>query len=131
MTIAEIAERANVSTGTVDRVIHNRKGVSEKTKELILSIIEQYGYQPNPMASQLKSNRPFIIGVLLPFLETGCDYYRLLFEGMNQAVAQLNPLKIELRLVTFDRQIAGDALKKSSRLFESPIDALITKYRVK
>ena len=126
MTLAEIAEHANVSAGTVDRVIHNRKGVSEKTKAKILSIIDQYGYQPNPIASQLKSNKAFVIGVLLPFLETGDDYYRCLFEGMNYAVSQLAPFKIELKLVTFDRQVSGDAIKKSSQLFESPIDALIT-----
>ena len=44
MTLNEIAEYAHVSIGTVDRVIHNRKGVSEKTKKLIQSIIEEYGY---------------------------------------------------------------------------------------
>ena len=118
MTLAEIAEHANVSIGTVDRVIHNRKGVSEKTKAEILAIIDKYGYQPNLIASQLKSNKPFVIGVLLPYLETGDDYYRALYEGMNQAVAQLSPIKIELKLVTFDRQISGDAIKKSSVYFE-------------
>ncbi len=129
MTLAEIAEHANVSIGTVDRVIHNRKGVSEKTKAQILSIIDKYGYQPNLIASQLKSNKAFVIGVLLPYLETGDDYYRALYEGMNQAVAQLSPIKIELKLVTFDRQIYGDALKKSSVFFDggdNTIDALIT-----
>jgi len=30
ITIKEIAELAKVSTGTVDRVIHNRAGVSKK-----------------------------------------------------------------------------------------------------
>ena len=32
ITIKEIAEIANVSVGTVDRVIHGRDGVSEKLK---------------------------------------------------------------------------------------------------
>ena len=32
MTLTEIAKLAGVSAGTVDRVLHNRKGVSEKTK---------------------------------------------------------------------------------------------------
>ena len=86
MTINEIAEYAHVSIGTVDRVIHNRKGVSEKTKKLIQSIIDEYGYQPNPIARQLKSNKPFVIGVLLPTLESGCGYYRALYEGMQQGV---------------------------------------------
>ena len=126
MTLAEIAEYANVSVGTVDRVIHNRKGVSEKTKKIILEIIDKYGYQPNPIASQLKSNKPLVIGVLLPYLETGCDYYRNLFDGMNQAVKQLNPFKIELKLIGFDRNIPGDAIKKCTPFLEEPFDALIT-----
>ena len=48
------------------------------TKAEILAIIDKYGYQPNLIASQLKSNKPFVIGVLLPYLETGDDYYRAL-----------------------------------------------------
>ena len=126
MTLAEIADYAKVSVGTVDRVIHNRKGVSEKTKKLILEIIDKYGYQPNPIASQLKSNKPLAIGVLLPYLETGCDYYRNLFDGMNQAVEQLNPFKIELKLIDFDRNTPGDAIRKCTPFLAEPFDALIT-----
>ena len=44
MTLQEIAQAAGVSTGTVDRVLHNRKGVSQKTKEKIQAIIEENGY---------------------------------------------------------------------------------------
>ncbi|MCR4939516.1 MAG: LacI family DNA-binding transcriptional regulator, partial [Treponemataceae bacterium] len=75
MTLSEIAAYANVSTGTVDRVLHNRKGVSEKTKKRIQEIIDRYGYQPNPIASQLKNKKVFVIGVLMPPLDTGCNYY--------------------------------------------------------
>ena len=129
MTLAEIAEYAHVSIGTVDRVLHNRKGVSEKTKKLIQSIIDEHGYQPNPIASQLKSNKPFIIGVLLPTLESGCDYYRALFDGMQQGVEQLKPFNIQLKLISFDRMIGGDAVEKCQQIFDSSeeqIDALIT-----
>ena len=129
MTLVEIAEYAHVSIGTVDRVIHNRKGVSEKTKKLIQSIIDEHGYQPNPIARQLKSNKPFVIGVLLPTLESGCDYYRHLFEGMNHGVEQLKPFNIELKFVSFDRMVSQDAIEKSRIFFENPeepIDALIT-----
>ena len=129
MTLVEIAEYAHVSIGTVDRVLHNRKGVSEKTRKLIQSIIDEHGYQPNPIASQLKNNKPFIIGVLLPTLESGCDYYRVLYNGMNHAVKQLQPFNIKLKPVFFDRMIGGDAVEKSRQFFvntEEPVDALIT-----
>jgi LacI family transcriptional regulator len=39
--VKEIARRANVSIGTVDRVIHNRQGVSELTRKKINAIIEE------------------------------------------------------------------------------------------
>ena len=129
MTLVEIAEYAHVSIGTVDRVLHNRKGVSEKTRKLIQSIIDEHGYQPNPIASQLKNNKPFIIGVILPTLESGCDYYRVLYNGMNHAVKQLQPFNIKLKPVFFDRMIGGDAVEKSRQFFvntEEPVDALIT-----
>ena len=70
MTVQEIAELAGVSAGTVDRVLHNRKGVSQKTKEKIQSIIEQHDYKPNIIARQLKNNKTLKIGVLLPLLNT-------------------------------------------------------------
>ena len=37
MTIKDLALKAKVSPGTVDRVIHNRGGVSKKTEKIILS----------------------------------------------------------------------------------------------
>ena len=39
ISIKKIAEVARVGTATVDRVLHNRKGVNEKTKKRILSIL--------------------------------------------------------------------------------------------
>ncbi len=45
--VKEDCRRANVSTATVDRVLHNRTGVSEKTKARINAIIKEMDYQPN------------------------------------------------------------------------------------
>jgi LacI family transcriptional regulator len=55
--VKEIARRANVSIATVDRVLHNRKGVSKQTKEKILSIIEELNYEPNLLAQRLASRK--------------------------------------------------------------------------
>ena len=38
MTIKDIAIKAKVSTGTVDRVIHDRGGVSKEKKKKLLMI---------------------------------------------------------------------------------------------
>lgn len=55
--VKEIARLANVSIGTVDRVLNNRVGVSEKTKAKILKIIEELNYQPNIFARRLASKK--------------------------------------------------------------------------
>lgn len=126
MTLAEIAAYANVSTGTVDRVLHNRKGVSPKTKELIETIIKEQGYKPNPIASQLKKKKSFVIGVLVPLLDSGCGYYKALVSGMKEAKQSLEPFQTQLEVMTFNRTISGEYINKLTELLTKDIDALIT-----
>lgn len=55
--IKDIARLADVSVGTVDRVIHGRSGVSEASKKRVEEILKQLDYQPNMYASALASNK--------------------------------------------------------------------------
>ena len=52
--IKDIARLAGVSIGTVDRVIHNRGEVAEKTKLKVQQILKETNYSPNVMAQALK-----------------------------------------------------------------------------
>ncbi|MDC7247462.1 MAG: helix-turn-helix domain-containing protein, partial [Sphaerochaetaceae bacterium] len=45
MGIKEIAKKANVSVTTVSLALNGRKGVSEKTRELISRIAQEEGYR--------------------------------------------------------------------------------------
>ena len=56
-TVKQIAERANVSIGTVDRVLHNRGRVSEETRERVLKIARMLDYTPNRAAQVLASRK--------------------------------------------------------------------------
>ena len=56
MTVSEIAKIAGVSTGTVDRVMHNRGRVSDETRQKILKIIDENGYKPDPIAREACKN---------------------------------------------------------------------------
>ena len=67
ITIKEIAKRANVSIGTVDRVIHNRGRFSEETQIKIQKIIEETGYRTNILASQLVKSKKINFGIIIPF----------------------------------------------------------------
>ena len=43
--IRQLAKLANVSIGTIDRVLHKRTGVSKETEEKVLRIINETGYK--------------------------------------------------------------------------------------
>ena len=45
--IKDIAKMADVSVGTVDRVLHGRSGVSEASRKRVEEILEKLNYQPN------------------------------------------------------------------------------------
>ncbi len=64
--IKEIARALNISIGTVDRALHNRPGVSEKTKNKVLQMANGLGYRPNLAAQALKLNRRISIAAVLP-----------------------------------------------------------------
>lgn len=64
--IKDIAEKAMVSTGTVDRVLHNRGKVAEDVKDRVLRIIRELNYEPNYEARALGSNRVYTIAALIP-----------------------------------------------------------------
>lgn len=55
-TIKMIAEKAGVSIGTVDRVLHDRPYVKAEVRERVLRVLEELDYHPNRMASALATS---------------------------------------------------------------------------
>lgn len=69
-TIKDVAAAANVSIGTVDRVMHARGGVSKETEEKIKKIAEELNYSPSSVARALVAKRnPIKIAVIYPDAE--------------------------------------------------------------
>ena len=64
LTIKDIAQMANVSQGTVSKVINNYEGVSEKTKKKVMDIIHQSGFEPNFSARSLATKKSNLIGLI-------------------------------------------------------------------
>ena len=71
-TIKMIAERAGVSIGTVDRVLHDRPYVKAEVRERVLRVMEELDYHPNRMASALAtSGTPRKLALVQPEWEEG------------------------------------------------------------
>lgn len=64
--IKELARALHISIGTVDRALHGRAGISEKTRARVLRMAQDLGYQPNLAARALKLNRTLSIAAVLP-----------------------------------------------------------------
>lgn len=103
MTIVEIAKRAGVSIGTVDRVVHGRGHVSGEKERRIREIIEAEGYQPNPIARHLKRNESFRVGVLLPELEKESRYWDLIWTAIRDAFDGLAAFSFSPELYSYER----------------------------
>jgi DNA-binding LacI/PurR family transcriptional regulator len=62
--IVEVARAAGVSNMTVSRVINDRPGVGQKTRDRVLAIMKELNFQPNTSARALKTGRPSAIGIV-------------------------------------------------------------------
>ena len=85
-TIETIAEKAGVSRGTVDRVLHNRGQVKPETAEKVRAVMEEMDFQPNALGRAFyfarKKNK---IGVLVSFREP--DFQAQVMQGINSGIA--------------------------------------------
>lgn len=57
VTIKQIAEIAGVHRSTVDKVLHDRPGVSPKVRARVQKIIDELDYHPNPLGQALKKKQ--------------------------------------------------------------------------
>lgn len=92
MNLEDIAKKAGVSRSTVSRVVNNDRYVSARTRELVMSIIEQENYQPHPAARALVTQRHQTIGVAIPQTANvffgDNSYYPMLLQGIAETTIQ-------------------------------------------
>jgi LacI family transcriptional regulator len=64
MTITDIARLAGVSKKTVSRVINRSGLVKEETRQKIMKVVKEHGYQPDPQARALALRRSHLIALI-------------------------------------------------------------------
>lgn len=79
-TTKDIARICNVSRTTVTRALYNQGRVSEKTKEEVLRVARELGYQPDLLARSLVKGRSMTIGIAL------CDLKNMFFSNVIDAM---------------------------------------------
>ncbi len=110
--IIDIARISGVSTGTVDRVLHNRGGVSEKTRIHVQKILDLYEYQPDILAGVLASNRSYRFLVCMPDSVNAHDFWTLPLKGVNSALNEIHHFDVDVEFLLFDQHSQSDFQKK-------------------
>src|SRR5262245_61983102 len=70
VTMRDVARAANVSQSTVSRILSPSSSrsdvpISEETKEKVLAVVKELGYQPNQYARALRGQKTHMVAILI------------------------------------------------------------------
>ena len=124
ITIIDVAKKAGVSKGTVDRVVHNRGEVSKKSAEKVKKAIDELHYQPNLYASLLASRKAHVIACLLPVFNKG-EYWEKLHTGFIKGGEAVSSLNVRTSVFEYDQYDPDSFAKAASEMLESKPSGVI------
>lgn len=94
MNIHELAQRLNISIGTVSRALNDRAGVSKETRQLVLDAATRLGYSPDQSGRSLRRGATGMVGFMLlanrAQLIKGESFFMTIFDGLQSALAKRN-----------------------------------------
>ncbi len=121
--IVDIAKKAGVSAGTVDRIIHQRGKFSEKAYEKVQKAIKELGYEPDILARNLALKKELQIACLLPDPKD-VKYWKRPLAGIDKAISELSSFKVNIHKITFSLQ-ALDFKKACNKVLELNPDGVV------
>lgn len=104
--IRQIAKALNISIGTVDRVLHERPGISAKTRDRVLTMAQKLNCTPNVAARNLRLNRYLRVGVFLP--EQISSFFNPMRDGIQDAAEHWSGSTIKTDFYTYPRLGEGE-----------------------
>jgi LacI family transcriptional regulator len=122
--IKDIAAMADVSIGTVDRVIHNRGRVSPKVEKKVKSILRKTGYTANPIGQSLGTKKDYQIAVIIPRPQQD-EYWELSNKGIHEAREKWKSYHLNININEFDLYDADSFVKVSKQVLDSDPDAIL------
>jgi LacI family transcriptional regulator len=122
VTIKKIAEIAGVHPATVDKVLHNRPGVSDEVRERVQKLIEELGYKPNPAGRVLQQQgKEFIIAAIL----VKVDALPYIKEGIEKGIREQTGLDIKIHWYLTSYSDAGQQAQYIDKAVEEKADGII------
>src|SRR6266508_1371648 len=91
VTMRDVARAANVSQSTVSRILNpsstkSEVPISEETKEKVLAVVKELGYQPNQYARSLRGQKNHVIAMLIG--DIGNPFYHPMVRAVQDVASQ-------------------------------------------
>src|SRR5665213_2973714 len=116
VTLFDIANALGVSTGTVQRALHDHPGINADTKRKVLNIAKSLGYRPNLAARFLASGRGLKISVNT--LKGTTSFWDDVRAGITEEANALPMENVEVVFRTYPQLNEGD-----EEAFEAALNA--------
>ncbi len=119
ITIHDIARELKISASTVSRALNNNPRISQATKDRIKAMAQKMGYQPNTVASNLRTQKTNTIGIVVPLINR--HFFSTFISGVEDVAFDLGYNVIISQ--------SNDLLEKEKKivqsLFSNRVDGLI------
>lgn len=122
--IKDIAKRAGVSVGTVDRVLHNRSNVSQDAARKVQAVLEEMNYKPNMYASALAHNKQYDFYMLIPEHDKEA-YWNEVEQGVVHCEELRRDFHITVHVMYYDRSVPESLPEVGLRCLEEKPDGVV------
>lgn len=97
-TLRDIADAAGVSVAAVSKVLNNRGGVSEESRQRVLAAADQLGYQGRSARAMQRAGVGPAVLIMPAAYYSGSEFYENIIKGVLDECAA-NGLSVEVQLV--------------------------------
>lgn len=119
VTIYDLARKLNVSIATVSRALKDDPVVSKKTKKKIFDLAEEMGYRYNHFARNLREQRTYTIGVIVPRLNS---YFMSTVIAGIESVANNEGYTL---IISQSSESAGKEVASAKTMFNNRVDGML------
>ena len=122
--IKDIAAKAGVSVGTVDRVLHGRGRVSKIKESRIKEAIKALNYQPNLAARTLATRVSYRLATIIPKSDND-GFWASQKKGIERAKLYMKDFGFEVDSYEFNDQENGSLLRMKDEILLGGYDAIV------
>lgn len=118
-TLKDIANALNISTAAVSKAMHDDSRISTKTKDAVKRVAKELNYQPNHLASALRSGKSNLVGVIVP--KTNSSFFSSVIQNIEEV---LNKAGYSI-IITQSNESFNKECKSIDTLLYTQVDGII------